>query len=87
MSILLRIISILGLIVSFGGAIYIFKIDRDIKKMQIKNKKMGEYIKGKDYLVMKNDGEHPCDINEQFNASTLSQGTNCIIRRKYQWLH
>lgn len=82
MDILVRIISIFGMVISFSGVFYIFNSNRKIKKLQIINDGVSEYIKDESYLVMKNGGDSPCDTKEKFTMPLFSQNANYIIRRK-----
>ena len=84
MYMLLRIILILIVFISLGGAVYVFKLNRDIKKMQTINKMLGEYVKDKQFLLMKNDGEDISSTNNKFDMPSFSQDISCLIRRKFQ---
>lgn len=82
LNILLRVITFIGTIVSLGGAIFILVNNLQIKKMQQINRGLNSYIKGKDFLLMKNDGENPCETKQKFSMPLFSQESDYIVRRK-----
>lgn len=82
MDIIVRIIAFLGTIVSLSGVILIFISNLNTKKMQKINQDLKLYIRGKDFLLMKNAGENPCDTKKEFFMPNFSQECNYIIRRK-----
>lgn len=85
MNILIRIIAIIGIIVSVSGIIYILKSNRKIKKLKTINDNISEYIKDDSFLIMRNDGYDPCDANIEITAPDFSQNAKYIIRRKMLW--
>lgn len=81
MYVLIRIITCIGSIIAFGGAIYIFILNLKDQKMKIVNQDLGDYIKDKDYLWMKNGGEDPCDTKKEFGMPLFSQDSDILVRR------
>lgn len=81
MYVIIRIITCMGSIIAFGGAIYIFIIHLKYNKMKIINQNLNDYIKDKDFFLMKNDGEDPCETKKEFGMPLFSQKCEIIIRR------
>lgn len=82
MDIIITVIAFLGTIVSLGGVIFIFVSNWNTKKMQKINQGLKSYIKSKNFLLMKNAGENPCDTKKRFCMPNFSQECDYIIRRK-----
>ncbi len=81
MDIILRIIAFIGTIVSLGCAIFVLVSNLKIRKMRNVNRDLGVYIKSKEFLLMKNDGENPCETRKKFGMPLFSQESDYIIRR------
>lgn len=77
-----RIIAFSGLLAYFGGAVFVFVLHLRVKKMQKISSKLCEYIKEKDFLLVKNGGDDPCDTNNEIVMPLFSQESDYIIRRK-----
>ena len=82
MNVIVKIVASVGMLSALGSAIYIFYSNKIVQKMQITNRGVGEYVKSKDFLLMKNGGDHPCDTKEKFSMPSFSQEGNYIMRRK-----
>lgn len=82
MSVLIRIIAFLGTVISFSSAIFVFVSNLRTKKMQMINSDLKQYIKNKEYLLMKNGGDNPCETEKKFGIPVFSQESDYIIRRK-----
>lgn len=77
-------IGILAFLGSFGAfimSVYTFVLFINIKKMQKKNQEFSSYIKECTFLLMKNGGNDPCDIQKKLVAPKLSQECDYIVRR------
>lgn len=80
-NITINIIAFLGSIFAFCMAIYTGVQCGKIKKMRAINKKIGSYIKDSSFLLMKNDGQNPCDNQKPLTIPKFSQTCDYIIRR------
>jgi len=83
MNIILRVIAFLGTAISLGSAIFVFVKNLQIKKLQQINHGLDIYVKKKDFLLMKNDGENPCETKKKFEMPLFSQKNEYIVRRKF----
>lgn len=83
MGTIISILAFIGTVASFGGAVFVFFSNLKTKKMQNINHGLDIYIKKKDFLLMKNDGENPCEIKNKFKMPLFSQESDFIIRRKF----
>lgn len=81
MYVLIPIITCVGSIIAFGGAIYVFIMRLKYLKMKKINQNLNDYIKDKDFLLMKNGGEDPCETKKEFGMPLFSQECEIIIRR------
>lgn len=81
MYVLIPIITCMGSIIAFGGAFYIFIMRLKYRKMKIINQDLNNYIKNKNFLLMKNGGEDPCETKKEFGMPLFSQECEMIIRR------
>lgn len=82
MNIIISIIAFVGTIVSLGSAIFTFVSNIKTKKMKKVNHGLDVYVKKKEYLLMKNGGENPCETKKTFGMPLFSQEGDYIIRRK-----
>lgn len=82
MEAIISIVAFIGTVASFGSAIFVFISNLKTKKMQNINHGLDLYIKKKEFLLMKNGGESPCEIKNKFEMPLFSQECNFIIRRK-----
>lgn len=82
MQIIISIIAFAGSILALAIAIYIFISNLKIKKMRTVNRDLSAYIKEKEYLLMKNGGDNPCETKKKFGMPLFSQESDYIIRRK-----
>lgn len=79
---IIRVIAFVGILVSLGNAIFIIASDIKIKRMKKINKELDLYIKKRDYLLMKNDGENLCEIKSTIHMPLFSQQCDYVVRRK-----
>ena len=86
-NIIVRVIAFIGTIISLGSAIFVFVKNLQTKKLQQINQELDKYVKRKDFLLMKNDGENPWETKNKFGMPLISQESDYIIRRKSLWLH
>lgn len=85
MDTVIRIISFIAMIISFCGVFYVFRINKDVRKMQVVNDGISEYVKEESFKFMKNGGDNPCDTKEKFDIPSFSQDGNYYVRRKMKW--
>lgn len=82
MDMIVRIISFLGIMVSLCGIIFVFQIIIEKRKMQTANRGLEEYIKDKNFLLMKSDGINTIDTKNEFEMPIFSQESNILIGHK-----
>lgn len=75
------ILAFLGSVGAFVMSIYTLVLFLNMKKMQKKNQEFSSYIKEGTFLLMKNGGNNPCDIQKKFVVPKLSQECDYIVRR------
>lgn len=78
---IVSIFAFLGSVGSIAMMIYTLVLHTKMKKMQGKNKVFSSYIKEGTFLLMKNDGDDPCDTQKKFVIPTFSQESNYVVRR------
>lgn len=81
MNLFVSAISFVGTMASLGSAIFLFRSTLKTKKMQKINHGLEIYVKNKDFLLMKNAGEDPCDTKNKFTMPVFLQESNYVIRR------
>lgn len=81
MNTIISVMAFIGTIVSLGSAIFVLVLNLKTKKMQRVNRTLDVYVKKKEYLLMKNDGENPCETKKKFGMPLFSQEGKYIIRR------
>lgn len=83
MDIIVRILAGASALIALAGVINIFVSTKGMKKMVAENKKLSDYIKKREYLLMKNGGDDPCDTKEPFVIPSFSQSVKTpVVRRK-----
>lgn len=82
MGMIVSTLAFLGTVALLGAAVFIFFSNLKMKKMQEINRGLDSYIKKKDFLLMKNGGENPCEIKKRFEMPEFSGECDFIVRRK-----
>lgn len=79
---LLRVGALIGSMLCFATAGYVYKINKDVRKMQKINDTLSEYLKSKHFLRMKNKGKSPETSTYNFNMCDFSQEGKIILGSK-----
>lgn len=80
MDLVIRIITCAISLLSLGIAVFTFIGLQKTKRLMVKNPKLGLYIKHKNFLLMKNDGENLFDDITKFTMPKFSQESDYVIR-------
>ncbi len=79
---IINMAAFIGSVASLGAAGYTLIGHLKLNRMQKANRSLEAYIKDKDFLLMKNGGENPCDTIKKFSMPAFSQEGEYLKRRK-----
>lgn len=78
---IVSVFAFLGSVTSLAMMIYVLVLHVKMKKMQERNQVFSSYMKEEAFLLMKNDGDNPCDTRKEFAIPTFSQESDYVVRR------